>query len=253
MIRRFNYTRRRRIPPGRVRIRLRNPATPEMSFDADLRLADLALPRASRIFVEAYYKSSYMRFPFGTIESIAPPADRRLADIERGTLVMFRVKVVSTDGTAGRILAEIDRLAVTPEDAPAGRYSLLPVAYKDLGQQVWRLEFGNDRPVLEVNNTIDGIADMVLRDGRFAGLVFPAVVEQILTHILIRDEHDDIEDAADWRSLWLRFAMNFHPIDPSENSSDDAREAWIQDAVCAWATHLRARDSLIAARTEAAL
>lgn len=252
MIRRFNYTKRQRIPPGRVQVRLRNAGTPEMSFDAELRLADLELPPAARVLVEAYYKSSYMRFSFGTIESISPPGDRRLTDIERGTLVMFRVKVVSTNGSTGRILAEIDRLAVTPDDVPAGKVCLLPVDYKDLGQEIWRLEFGNDRPVLELNNTIDGVADMVKRDGRFAGLVFPAVVREILTRVLIHDEHDDIDDWTDWRSQWLRFVMGFHPENPDGDQSEDGRDAWIQDAVHAWSAHLRARDRLVETRAEVA-
>ena len=73
MIRRFNYTKRQRIAPGRVQMRLRNAGTPEMSFDADMKLADSDLPPAARVFVEAYYKSSYMRFPFGTIASTLAP------------------------------------------------------------------------------------------------------------------------------------------------------------------------------------
>ena len=91
---------------------------------------------------------------------------------------------------------------------------------------------------------------MVKRDGRFAGLVFPAVVRDILMRVLIHDEHDDIDDWADWRSQWLRFLMGFHPEDPAEDQSEDGRDAWIQDAVRAWSAHLRARDRLVEARTE---
>jgi hypothetical protein len=243
MIRRFNYTERQSIPADCVRIRLVQPGAQEMSFDAELKLADLELPSEAAVFVEAYYKSSYMRFAFGTVGTIAPPRSRRLSDIDRGTVVFFRVKVVDPGDVVGRILAEIDNITASGDETPEGKYCLLPVDYKDLGQQIWRLELGNNRPVLELNNTIPGIRDIVRRDGQFAGLVFPAVVRQILTHILLIEDHDDFDDVTDWKSLWLRFMSRFAPDRPE--SSTDARGAWIEEAVAGYASHIRGRDRYV--------
>lgn len=251
MIRRFNYTRRKSIPAGHVAIRLLHAGTPDMSFDADVRLATLGLPPEAAVFVEAYYKASYMRFPFGTVGYILQPNDRMLSEIDRGTTVLFRVKVVGTTATSGRILAELDGIVASEaEPTAAGRHSLLPVNYKDLGQQVWRLELGSDRPVLELNSTINGIRDLATRDGRFLGLVFPAIVRQILTQVLLVLDHDDPDDPSDWRSLWLRFTARYHPEGPPRGGSPDSKQEWIEEAVASYCQAIRTKDLLVEARAE---
>ena len=66
MIRRLNYTGRRKIPRENIHITLfRNNGVDE--FDAVIRLADLELPDSARLFVEAYHKSDWMRFDYGTL------------------------------------------------------------------------------------------------------------------------------------------------------------------------------------------
>jgi hypothetical protein len=115
MIRRLNYTGRRKIPRESVRISLyRNGSVGE--FDAFIRTDGLELPLSARVFVEAYHKSDWMRFDFGAVGEPVIPQDRKLTKFYDGARILFRVKVVSTDGETGKILAEVDRLTPLSAD-----------------------------------------------------------------------------------------------------------------------------------------
>jgi len=245
MIRRFNYTGRQRIESSRVTVELRNE-NGTRSFDASIDLAGFGLPQKAEVHVEAYYKSSYMRFQFGSVEAIQPAMDRRLTEIDRGDIVFFRVKIVDHSDKFGRILAEAD--GITPreiETAPADRFPLLPIDAKDLGQGIWRLEFGA-QPVLEINNAILGIngsiREIVRSDPAFFSLVFPSVVKQILFQILIVDQYDPTDDDENsWQGQWLRYVGRFHPDPPPRPESEDTsvldrQLEWIDDAMKAWCT-----------------
>src|ERR1700723_2623745 len=109
MIRRLNYTGRKKIPNARFHIAiLSTPGGRE--FEATLRLEATGLPADALIFIEAYHKSDYMRFDFGTVGSLRPPADRRLSVFYDGARLLFRIKVVSVGEAGGQIIAEADQI-----------------------------------------------------------------------------------------------------------------------------------------------
>src|SRR5262245_12916012 len=130
MIRRFNYTKRKKIPRQNIEIKLYCPAGRERTFDANIDLSDLDLPPDAFVFVEPYYKASYMRFVFGKAGKIEVPKKRELTDIDPGTVVFFRVKVTDSADQHGQLLAEADGIigedGGTPDKA---RQSILPVSY----------------------------------------------------------------------------------------------------------------------------
>jgi hypothetical protein len=256
MIRRFNYTGRKKIERSRVGISLRRPREGDVVFDADLQLGGLDVPLEARVYVEAYYKASFMRFDFGTVANIVEPASRRLTDTGGGDVVFFRVRVVDLTGEHGRLLAEVDGVTPRqPDSVPANRRCLLYVNFKDLGEEVWRLEFDNPMPVLEVNDRIENIRDIVLTDRKFRSLVYPAAVREILQRILIIEEHDAADDDGEWASLWLRFVRRFHTVDPprldpDSNAARQARLEWIDEAVHAFCQFVGARESFALAGQE---
>lgn len=55
--------------------------------------------------MDAYHKSDWMRFDFGTVGQVVIPRDRRLTAFYRGARLLFRVKAVAADGESGKILA----------------------------------------------------------------------------------------------------------------------------------------------------
>jgi hypothetical protein len=228
MLRKLNFTERARMPRANVRVTLRRDADGMLVFDPSLSFDGVAVPPSARVFVEAYYRTSFMRFDCGSVEHFAPPDDRRLTDIDSTSLVRFRVKLVA--GDEHRVVAVADDIVVS-EDKPAiaGRMPLLPVSFTDsLGEQAWRIAFEPNGPVLELNNRIDNIKEAAKSDATFFALVYPAAVRQVLTQILLVESHAAHDEGDEWWNYWLRWAERFTLALPDD--ADDA-PVWIEDVV----------------------
>lgn len=228
-----------------------NGAVPR--FDAEVNLYGLDLPDDAQVFVEAYYKASYMRFGFGTVGQIHPPQNRRLADVASAN-VLFRLKVVDRAAEVGRILAKADGIhPQAPGSPPTQKLPILHVDFLDLGQEVWRLRFEDAIPVLEVNEIIDDIRDIVRADSRFFSLVWPAVVREVLTKIVVLDQHEPVDDSEDWRDFWLRYVRMFYSQQPPDCQSDmDTKLGWIESAITAFCQWKRVRETFVQSLQEVA-
>lgn len=248
MIRRFNFTGRRRIEQERVAFEVTEGTDGgPSSFDATmLNLDGMGLPADAPVTIEAYRGRMAMRFPWGAVGALTPPLDRRLVSVPDNP--SFRVKVVASDGS-GLLLAMANRIRPRREER---RGALLWLKPSDaLGKEVWRLEFGDGNPTMLINQNVSGLDAAVQSDGAFRGLVFPEAMRAVLVRALIVDDADLEDDEGDW-SEWLRFARSFH--DESLLSGEDgdvgraARMAWIDAAVAAFAQkQFRASDAYEAA------
>lgn len=252
MLRKLNFTERAKVPRTQVRITLRRDDSGTLVFDLQLSLEGIEAAPAARVFIEAYYRTSFMRFDCGSVDAFSPPDDRRLTDIDRTSLVRFRVKIVDNSNNEHRVIAVADDLLVSDE-APqsAGRVPLLPVNFSDaLGQQAWRIAFESTGPVLELNNRIENVKDVAKRDAAFFALVYPTAVRLVLTKILLIDGHDPHEESDEWWSLWLRWATRFSsaplPGDPEEAAF------WIDEVVAAFCSDQQTIDRWRDAKAEGA-
>jgi hypothetical protein len=236
MLRKLNFTERAKIPRTNIRVTLRRDEDGTLLFDPQLSFDGVGVVPSARVFIEAYYRTSFMRFDCGSVADFTPPDDRRLTDIDGTSIVRFRVKIVDNSGNDHRIVAVADDVVVSEErPETAGRLPLLPVNFSDsLGQQAWRLAFESNGPVLELNNRIDNIKDVARNDAVFFALVYPAAVRQILTQILLVDTQDAHEEGDDWWNLWLRWAARFSSA-PLPKDTDEA-PFWIDDVVAAFCT-----------------
>jgi hypothetical protein len=230
--RHLNWTERRRLGRDLVAIALQRTGE-ESSFDARFNFASLDLPPDAQISVEAYRQTSLMRFDFGTVSYVRKPASTALTEFEPPEGLLFRVKILGCDALAGRILAEADQLhAMSPDDKDSGREPLLIPRGADLGHELWRLTLGegSERPDLQINNTMGDWRGLA-RSPHFLWLVYPQVLRDILIWV-IEDGVPEDDDAAEWRSRWMRFAMTLPGMSPlqSDPTSDDM-EAWVEDAV----------------------
>jgi hypothetical protein len=249
MIRRLNYTGRKRIARARAAVRLIPAPSGGWAFDVEFDLEGYDFPADANVFVEAYNATSYMRFDFGTVAARRPPPDLRLTEVTSSPLPKFRIKVV--DSRHGLLLGVADKLVpLHSEDALAGKQSLLPVEFRDLGDRIWRLDV-SDWPVLELNRRFADLGEIARSADSFVALVYPEVVRQVLHEALIVQEQTDPDfDEDDWTSLWLRFACSLPGVDaPPEaqpgSSADEAHaltEGWIERAVQAFC---RARDARV--------
>lgn len=246
MIRRLNYTGRKKISRSKVTARLLAAGGGTYAFDIEFDLSGYDFPADAKVFVEAYNSASYMRFSFGTVAAREEPRDTRLLEVTARPLPKFRLKVVDQRERYGLLLGVADKLIpLRPQEELSNKQSLLPVDFSDLGDQVWRLDL-SDWPVLELNSRIDSIAEVARSGDSFLGLVYPEVVRQILHEIVIVQEQTDPGfDDSDWSSLWLRYVCALPGVDePPEGVSEEARtrlKDWIENAVQAFCRSRQAR------------
>ncbi len=230
MIRRFNYTDRKRITHDRVEIRIKEPeGGGPVSFAGELSLNGLGLSLDAPVIIEAYRGRAADRFRWGSVGAPSPPHDCRLLNVPDNPL--FRVKVSHPDGS-GKLLAMADHIRPRVE-GQRGSLIALKVA-RDLGKEVWRVDFGDgdDEPILHVNGAIQGIQQDVLRGRAFRALVMPEVLRAVLVNVLIVQEIDMGEDEGQWGPL-LDFARSLHrPLDT--DGDGPARMKWIDEVVRAF-------------------
>jgi hypothetical protein len=233
-----------------VHVTLRRDADGVLVFDPRLSFDAAGVVPSARVFIEAYYRTSFMRFDCGSVGAFAPPEDRRLTEIDGTGLVRFRVKIVDNDANDHRIVAVADDVVVSEERPEAGgRMPLLPVNFSDaLGQQAWRLAFETNGPVLELNNRIDDIRNVAKSDAVFFALVYPAAVRQVLTQILLVEGHDAREEGDEWWHFWLRWAARFSSATMPANEED--APFWIDDVIAAFCDDQRAIERWRSMRTE---
>lgn len=236
-IRRINFTERRRIVRDDVDIVVHDGGLPA-TFDAQLTLNHYGFPPTARVFIEAYRQTTLARFDCGTVGSLQLPAGASLDAFESPAAVLFRVRVTSESGRRGLLLGLGDRIRPrSPNGKPDNRVPLLPPRPEDLGEELWRIDFGGDKPHLEVSNRLSDWKE-TLRDPYFRVTVFPAAMRLVLLRILYVEEVTTTDDDEDWRSLWLRFASSL-PGSRSVPSEREKYDDWIEDAVGAFARRAR--------------
>jgi hypothetical protein len=249
MLRKLNFTERMRIPRSCVRIDLRRGGDGVLSFDPRLDLAAVKAPKHARVYIEAQYRASYMRFDCGSIAAPIIPEDRRLDEIDSDRIVRFRVKIVEHENDVRRIVAASNDITVSCDtESSASRLSLLPVNFDDLGDEIWRIHFEAGQPVLELNNRIDGIERLARHDPEFFALVYPAAVREVLTQFLLVERWNENDEGSDAPELWIRWAREM--IQDAVPADPDDRRAWIHDVVVAFCGLHHAAGKLRAATSE---
>ena len=237
MIKRINSTGRRRIPGDRVSIEVLDGHP--RSFNAVVDLDGFDAPPDARIVLEATCAGSntICRFDWGSVAKPEAPADRTLRDLH-GRNVFFTLKVVDRTQKFGRILglAENVRPVKGGDKTDAGRQGILPVESADLGQELWQLSFRAEDVFLLVNDKVPGLAERMRFDPIVFGLVYPAVVREVLDRALDEPIDDEEGDAGTWPVLWRQFAKSLHPehAAPPENDDLDERREWIDEVVAAF-------------------
>jgi hypothetical protein len=236
MQRRFNSTGRSRIPRSRVEIKLQEPlergAFPIASGKVDL--AGLGLPASGVVMLEAYFRSSSMRFPCGTVWSTAVPPQMELSEIDRGGAVRFRLLVIDSQ-ESGRIIAAADGLIPKRDRESPDRQPLLPLWEMDLGDQLWKIDVDyRAGPRLLINGTIPGLATKLREQPLFQGLILPHALRMVLSE-LGHGESDEDDDPwrKDWRTFLNEIDVATEPDDPEDPESVANWIDHVVDVFCA--------------------
>lgn len=248
MIRKLNFTDRKKISASRIPVTLNGQDNYPLSFDialVDLALPEFGFPKDASVFVEAYKRTAYSRFAFGTVGGIIIPRNRKLVRMEPGVIPLFRVKIVDATSGQGRILGLADK--ISPRGIDIGTQDRIPLLHvevsENLKDQIWRLDLSSEWPVLELNSQVDSIKEIAKSDTHFLSLVYPNIVRQVLNNII--DEHLDSvnEEEEDWPSHWVKFVSSLPGVSslPTENSSEvkQEQEDWVEEAVAAFSQKLK--------------
>lgn len=211
MKRRFNYTDRKRITRDRISINVSRTDHTLESFDASINLENMGLPDLAELYIEVRHYTELMRYDFGKIGETTCPDDTSLSHLAHHEDLKFRVLVVDESHEQGLILALADRIR------PSGiiiKHSILPVEFRDLGRQIWKIEYGGDDPVLVLNDRVPNIHNIARTDVRFHLYVYPAVIRDIFKHMFLVDGVIDLDEPPqEWHRKWLAFARMFLPDD----------------------------------------
>jgi hypothetical protein len=231
--RRINSTGRERIKREGIDIRILEPASGEpLKAKASIDLSGHDFPSTAAIALEAYHRSSGMRFDCGTVGNVQIPPLLVLDEVDRSGSVLFRVKVIDTQAEPGKILGSALGVQPTSENKEDGQRSLFPVIFRDLGEQTWKVQINyGDRPKLVLNKEIPGISHRLHENPLLQGFLLPAALRIVLEE-LVRDREPEDDDELGWKSEWLQYCKVGLGIqdDPTELNPDD-RADWVERAL----------------------
>lgn len=230
---RINSTGRKRITRESIDIRLLETAPGQpLQAKASLDIAALGFPGSATVAIEAYHRSSGMRFDCGTVDTLAIP-NMVLDQIDQGGNILFRVKIVDNDNELGKLLGSAERIQPRSDDADEGRRSLFPVQYRDLGAEVWKVDIVHGaKPSLIINSRITGFSHRLQENPLVQGLLLPAALRIVLQRITDgSDTGDEDENEAGWVGDWLKYCRaEFGAEDPT-GFEEEQKHEWVEDIV----------------------
>lgn len=246
--RRINSTGRKRIGRECVEIHMLETAPDEpLKAKLSLKLGDQGFPGDATVAVEAYHRSSGMRFDCGTVGVPKIPDVLVLSEVDRSGSVLFRLKVVDNDAEPGKLLGSAERLKPKSEDESEGRRSIFPILHRDLRHEIWKVEIEQgDRPKLILNTRIPGFKHKLLENPMMQGLLLPAALRFVLRELVKATETGEGDDEPDWKEEWLEYCENELGAadDPRQLPDESAKENWIDDVAMRFCENLSVIDRI---------
>lgn len=230
-VKRLNFTNRGRLTRDQANITIH--PEPPARFTAKLDLSHLKkVAFSAKVFVEAYQRTTRMRFNFGTVGNIEHPTEyeSRLTEFEDWRGVSFRVKVTEMGEFPGRIIAWANNIHPKTPDAQS-QTDLVLWRDAELNGLLWDLDFTERGPVVLIERDV-GVSN-VTGDGRFIASVYPEILRRTLEHAFLV-EREAFDDSESWVYPWihdyLRDRLGFDSPPPDVGNADEVRR-WINRAV----------------------
>lgn len=206
MIRKFNFTGRKRIEREYFSIRVeKNKKMFEVSLENLNKFKEeYNITQESKIYVEAYNRSSELK----QFEFTPPSQNFSLDEFDDIDTIKFRIMVVDKEN---KIIASAER--IKPEVGEK-RKSILEVRFINLGSRIWKLEFESGEeggPLLFINKNIPGIQNLARNDPSFIIYVYPSVLKEILYYMCFNDNLNIEEPEEEWHKDWMKFIRLIYP------------------------------------------
>jgi len=242
-ISRINYTGRKKIPLESFTLEFGNSSGPDFKLNADLaNLADLRLCADASVSIHGSHRIRRIIFECGTIKEIKDPKVFTSTSNFEG--LGFTVKITDVTGTPGKLLAESAVIYPKSHGDKSSKKTILPILQSDLDDEIYRVDFSGDRPVLLINKNA-GDKNSIAKSPFFRSLVYPSVLREILTRILIINEYDDPDDDdAGWQAKWLEFGSLMPGMSENPKISEDefVLIKWIENVVSSFAKYQKCFD-----------
>ena len=237
MLRRFNSTGRQKILNEHAAVRIRAPDDNNArSFELTLDLSSYQFDPEAQVRIVAWRSNVGERWDLGVAGQLSPGAQISKRMHEVPDTSQFRVVVAAGDGSGMLLGATV---AIKPKMPVESLIALRP---DDLGEEVWRVSFGDDdMPELLVNNKIEMMSEIVRSDAAFRALVMPQVLRTVLTQIMFVLGGDSDDNEEPWYLGWFHLAQSLLPgeipkiADHDDSSQQAAAQAWIEQVVHAFA------------------
>ncbi len=261
MLKRINYTDRRRIPRNQIAVNV-DPADPA-SFTVDLPADLLSNPETEAVYADitSAGSSEVLRHTLTWTGSGLARGPYPLGRISWKKAI-FDIKVVETVGDApGRILRRASRIKAVGAGGGAqgeAAHQLLTTIREPIGEQVWTLRF-TDEVTLIINDALSMTEEQFVANQAFASLVFPEICRRALEWALVSEgvaPEDLNAEETSAAALWIRFALDVAPDAESPSiptggwtpQNRGELEEWIEEVV----RGLCKRHRLCSALTDAA-
>ena len=195
-----------------------------------LDLSDYDFSETASVIIEAYHGSSGQRFDCGTVAQPAIPPVLVMDEVDHNGSVLFRIKVIDNEETPGLLLGSAERISPKSSEGEAGRRSIFPVIYRDLGHEVWRVEnLPEGPPELALNIALPEIKHKLKSNPLIQGFLLPAAFRIVLEE-LVRDADGDGDESESWKEEWKDYCKSeLGVIDnpPDMGGNDEDKADWI--------------------------
>jgi hypothetical protein len=234
MLKKINYTGRRKILKNEATFSIHKEEN-NVSFDVNFKLDTTDIPDHASLYVEAYYQETRQRFSFGRIDEQKPPKDRLLNEINLSGNTLFRILIVDEESAHGKLLASGEQFRVW-EDDKNNSQSLIAVEVKDLGSEVWKIEFDDcGEPELCIDRKIPDAINRISDDIFFQSLILPAAFREILTWYFWQGD----EFGGEKRERWMEFAEVYGGKIPKHLEDQESIVKWVDEVVMAFSSQFK--------------
>ena len=229
MKRSFNYTNRYRMDNEWFDFSVYEQTSGISKLTYHIKLLDSRF-EGCRCWLEIYHGSKIKRIDCGTFTT---PIENEcsLMEFDKKEPVLLRIKMVDGQDKHCLIRGWRDEIRPTVYDVHGHeKKSLLPVAFKNLGNLVWKIELKESPPTLYVNDRTGINEEYVKSNPVFTALVFPQVLREILMETLKEDSEDEEQND------WIKFAINLvgHPYEKYESDTElnnASKSDWIEEVI----------------------
>jgi hypothetical protein len=202
----------------------------------------------AHVRLRAHSKQTTMLFDLGTVSALRQLHNEELSEflkayaqsIKFDIFVTNKEKNSQLEGLAEGVAPSIgDDLIIADEEERKG---ILPLESKPMQDRVWRINFDEPLPILEINDKL-GLPSAVFKSPEFMGYALPAIFSEIVSWEMKEEVEDDEERP--WRQ-YLEEILNLDLEDELLDEDDTENfEEWIEKAKDAFETRWNLVNTLL--------